>query len=123
MKRLTLASHNAVCWANDVISLEKELARGDVHNLVLVLAHDEGLDLREAVDRVAHTHDAEVEEFVRLSSRLPSFGVAVDEHLGRYVAALQARIKGNLDWSLESARYRRTATRESIRGRAGFIEP
>ena len=105
VRRLTLASHNAVCWANDVFSLGKELAHGDVHNLVVVLAHAEGLGLQEALDRVAEVHDEEVRNFVRLSSWLPSFGEAVDEHLGSYMAVLRARIRGNLDWSRESARY------------------
>lgn len=105
VRRLTLASHRAVCWANDVVSLEKELAHADVHNLVLVLVHAEGLGLQEAVDRVGRMHDIEVRDFVRLSSHLPSFGPAVDGQLRRYVAALQARIRGNLDWSRESARY------------------
>jgi 5-epi-alpha-selinene synthase len=105
VRRLTLASQNAVCWANDAFSLKKELAHGDVHNLVVVLARAEGLGLQEALDRVAEVHDEEVRNFVRLSSRLPSFGAAVDEQLGRYVAVLRARIRGNLDWSRESARY------------------
>lgn len=116
VKRLSLSSQKVVCWANDLISLEKELAHGDVHNLVLVLAHHESLDLREAIYRVAQMHDAEVREFERLSSRLPYFGAAVNEHLERYVAALQARIRGNLDWSRESARYQRRAAKERIEG-------
>ena len=105
VRRLTLSSHNAVCWANDVVSLEKELAHDDVHNLVVVLARAEGLGLQDALNRVAGIHDEEVRNFVRLSSHLPSFGEAVDEQLKRYVAVLRARIRGNLDWSRESARY------------------
>ncbi len=106
VRRLTVASHRVVCWANDLISLEKELASGDVHNLVMVMARAEDLGLQEAVDRIARMHDAEVRTFVSLSSRLPSFGAVVDEHLGRYVAVLQARMRGNLDWSRGVARYR-----------------
>jgi 5-epi-alpha-selinene synthase len=116
VRRLTAASRRAVCWANDLASLEKELARGDVHNLVVVLASAEDLDLQEAVERVARMHDAEVREFIRLSSHLPSFGAAVDEQLGRYVAVLRARIRGNLDWSHETARYRRGTEREPVGG-------
>jgi 5-epi-alpha-selinene synthase len=113
VRRLTVASHRVVCWANDLISLRKELASGDVHNLVLVLARAEDLVLQEAVDRAARMHDAEVREFVRLSSHLPSFGAAVDEHLRRYVAALQARMQGNLDWSREAERYRQGVEKET----------
>lgn len=112
VRRLTLTSHKAVCWANDAISLEKELAHSDVHNLVLVLAHAEDLGLQEAIDRVAGLYDVEIRAFVRLSSHLPSFGAAVDEHLRRYVVTLQARIRGHLDWSRESARYWRRAKKE-----------
>jgi 5-epi-alpha-selinene synthase len=117
VRRLTVASHRVVCWANDLISLEKELGRGDVHNLVMVLAHAEALGLQEAVDRAVQMHNAEVRIFVSLSSRLPSFGMAVDRHLERYVAVLRARMRGNLDWSRESARYRCGIEKETV-GRA-----
>lgn len=114
VRRLTVASHRVVCWANDLISLEKEFARGDVHNLVMVLAHAEALGLQEAVDRAARMHNAEVRMFVNLSSRLPSFGMAVDRHLERYVTVLRARMRGNLDWSRESARYRYGIEKEPV---------
>lgn len=113
VRSLTLASHRAICWANDLVSLEKELAHSDVHNLVLVLLHTEGLGLQEAVDRAAQMHDVEVRAFMRFSSRLPSFGRAIDGQLGRYVVALQARMRGNLDWAHESARYWRTAQKKA----------
>ncbi len=116
MRRLTVASHRVVCWANDLASLKKELASGDVHNLVMVMARAEDLGLQEAVDRVARMHDAEVRTFVSLSSRLPSFEAVVDEHLGRYVAVLQARMRGNLDWSREAARYRSEIERQTAGG-------
>jgi 5-epi-alpha-selinene synthase len=105
VRRLTDASHNVVCWANDILSLEKELSRGDVNNLVVVLRHSLGLDLQRAVERAAEMHDAEMRTFVDLSARLPSFGIAVDANLGRYVAALRSRMRGVFDWSYESRRY------------------
>lgn len=40
VRRLTDASHNACCWHNDLVSLKKEIASGEVHNLVLVLQND-----------------------------------------------------------------------------------
>ena len=103
--RLTEASHNIVCWANDILSLEKELGCDEVNNLVVVLRESKGLTLQHAVDLAAEMHDAEVRVFAGLQETLPSFGPAVDENLSRYVAALRARIRGVLDWSRESARY------------------
>ncbi len=106
--RLTEASHNIVCWANDILSLEKELGRGEVNNLVTVLRNEEGLTLQEAVDRAADMHNAEVHAFVRLSEHLPSYGAEVDANLGRYLSGLRARMRGVLDWTYESVRYRVT---------------
>ncbi len=106
VRRLIDASHNVTCWANDVLSLEKELRHGDVNNLVMVLREADGLGLQEAVDRAVAMHDAEVDAFVGLSGRLPSFGPYVDAKLERYVSSLKARMRGVLDWSHETGRYR-----------------
>ena len=103
--RLTEASHNIVCWANDILSLEKELRRGEVNNLVTVLRDEEGLTLQEAVDRAADMHNAEVHDFVNLSAHLPSYGAEVDANLERYLSGLRARVRGVLDWTYESVRY------------------
>ncbi len=105
VRSLTTASNNVVCWANDLFSLEKELKSGDVHNLVVVLREARGLSLQEAVERATELHDAEIRGFLQAESRLPSFGPIVDVNLARYVASLRARMRGNLDWSLESGRY------------------
>lgn len=107
---LRRASANAVCWANDLLSLEKELACGDMHNLVLVLAHTENLELRQATQKAVRMHDAEVRTFIESVASLPSFGNAVDANLARYVATLATRMRGNLDWVRESERYRKRAT-------------
>jgi 5-epi-alpha-selinene synthase len=107
VRGLRRASANAVCWTNDLLSLEKELACGDMHNLILVLARAENLELREAVRRTVQMHNTEVHAFVEIAADLPSFGAPVDANLSRYVAALAARMRGNLDWACESERYRR----------------
>lgn len=109
VRHLTDASHNVTCWANDVLSLEKELLHDEVNNLVVVLRDAEGSTLQEAVDRAVAMHDAEVRTFVELSGRLPRFGPAVDANLERYVSSLRARMRGVLDWSRETERYRTVA--------------
>ena len=111
--RLTEASHNIVCWANDILSLEKELRCGEVNNLVVVLRESDGLTLQRAVDLAAEMHDAEVRVFAGLQEARPSFGPAVDPNLDRYVSDLRARIRGVLDWTRESGRYRTSEERES----------
>lgn len=111
VRRLTTASHNVVCWGNDVISLEKELRNGEVNNLVVVLSEAEGLTLREAVDRVVDLHNAEMRTFVDLAGRIPTFWPEADVQLQLYISSLRARIRGVLDWACESSRYHRSGVR------------
>lgn len=113
VRSLVEASHKVVCWANDIISLEKEVRRGDVHNLVLVLQQDLGLSLQEAVDRAAGMYNAEIQAFIELEPQLPSFGEAIDANLRTFVSVLRTRMRGNLDWSLESGRYQPIAVDSS----------
>lgn len=115
---LRRTSANAVCWANDLLSLEKELTRGDMHNLVVVLARAENLELQQATQKVVRMHDAEVHTFIESAASLPSFGNAVDADLARYVTILATRMRGNLDWVRESERYRQRATPDDILGAA-----
>ena len=105
VRSLTRASNNAVCWANDILSLEKEVKRGDVHNLVVVLQYTYGHGLQQAVDRAAEMFHHEVYRFASLESGIPTFSPDVDGNLARYVAVLRTRIRGNLDWARESGRY------------------
>lgn len=108
IQALTLMANNVVCWSNDIFSLEKEMQRGDVHNLVLVLRHADHLTLQEAIDRAAAMHDAEVRAFIELAAMLPSFDPAINADLSRYVSILRSWMRGNLDWSHATGRYRPT---------------
>lgn len=130
VRRLRAFSSLAVCWANDLYSLPKELARGEEHNLVAILARKEGVAIGAALGRVALAHDEEVTSFLALKGRvLGSRGEAAcglpasvstaplpgpvaapevpgyDRQLAAYVSALEHRMRGNLDWSREAARY------------------
>jgi 5-epi-alpha-selinene synthase len=106
LQRLTSMANNVVCWSNDIISLEKELRHGDVHNLVLAIQHERRCDLREAVDHAATLHDDEVRGFLTLERQIPSWGAAIDRDLARYVSVLRSWMRGNLDWAHETGRYR-----------------
>jgi hypothetical protein len=91
---------NVVAWFNDLVSWPKEAARGDPHNLVLIVHHELRMSLAEAVDYVVSRHDREVRSFVaaaREFSRRPD--------VSRLVRGLEHWIRANVDWSRESGRY------------------
>lgn len=106
VEALATACNDVVCWANDIISLRKELAQGDVHNLVTVIAHERCPgDLAQAARDAARMHDARVAEFIGLADRVPRFDRETDAQLLRFVDTLRAWMRGNLDWAIESGRY------------------
>jgi len=109
VKQLRDAAGNAMCWINDILSLDKELQHGDVHNLILVQQQEHGLTLVDAVHRAIALTNAEMSGMLELEKRLPSFGQPLDAELARYVRALWAMIRGTLDWTYESARYKAAA--------------
>ncbi|HEY5836671.1 terpene synthase family protein [Streptomyces sp.] len=103
------AAGDVACAINDLLSLRKELAAGESHNLVLVLARNRGYDTAEAV------REAERWIATRLSDYRQARQVFLDDcaHAGpaaaepaaAFVQGLESLMRGSLDWSLESARY------------------
>jgi 5-epi-alpha-selinene synthase len=102
---LNRITNDLVCWSNDIFSLEKELARRDVNNLVIVLQQAERLTLQESVDQVHEMINAQVRLFEETERQLPSFGSALDHDVERYVRGLRAWIRGNMDWAAETPRF------------------
>jgi len=95
-----------ICWANDIFSLEKELAHGDMHNLVCVLAGENNITIPEAILAAAELHDAEIRLYLRLKNELPGFGEKNDAGIQKYLQAQETMVKGFMDWSTrDSARY------------------
>lgn len=105
IQQLVQAANYAICWSNDLFSLPKEMARGDVHNLVFIVQHERQISLEAASDYVAAQYDAEVARFQELRLRLPHFGSKLDWQVEHYVNGLASWMRANLDWSTASARY------------------
>ena len=91
--------------ANDIYTIEKEMAKGEVNNMVLVLMQEEHLDFDQALARAVELHDTETREYSALTRRLPSFTKEVDEELRRYVDVLTSMISGHRTWATETTRY------------------
>ncbi|MGZ3459908.1 MAG: terpene synthase family protein, partial [Archangium sp.] len=110
IKRLNVMTNHVITIFNDLISLEKEMRVGDVHNLVLILQNEKKCSLEEAMQLTARMHDDEVRAFVELAGQLPSTWndpeVKVAEVLP-YIDVLQCWMRSNMDWSLFSERYHR----------------
>lgn len=105
MQALLLTINNIVCWQNDIVSVEKEMAHGDFSNLVLVLCKAYDYSLQEAVERANNLTTAEVKLFENLSAFALTTLPAYTQEIETYLASMRAWVSGNLDWSLESQRF------------------
>lgn len=99
------AACNVVVWTNDVYSLEKERTVGEVHNLVHIVGHHQGLDQPAALARVGAAIEAETQRY--LASELELLRVYPDQAgvLVPYLAGMRTWMRGNLDWSARTRRY------------------
>ncbi len=107
-KRLSCSTNAVVCWSNDIVSLAKERARGDVNNLVVIFQQTYHLPLQEAIAQVNEMVTAEVHLFERIERSLPPLEpgpLANDVH--KYLDGLKSWMRANLDWSAETHRYLR----------------
>jgi hypothetical protein len=90
---------------NDIASYYKEHARGgDKLNIVDVIAHERGQRPDAALPEAVAFRDAVLAAYLRLSAQVKP-GVSASTR--RYLRGLSAWIRGNLDWSMRTARYRR----------------
>ncbi len=62
-ERLVTASTDAADFINDIYTLRKELAHGETGNLVIVLAHEQGLTIEQALHEAALRTRQAVDDF------------------------------------------------------------
>ncbi|KAG1837270.1 isoprenoid synthase domain-containing protein [Suillus subalutaceus] len=104
---LEYAANDHVCWANDIVSYNKEQSQGDAHwqNLVAVLMHDRGLDIQGAMNHTGQMCKDAIQRFESNRAILPSWGEEVDKQVAIYVEGLQNWMIGSLHWHFNSPRY------------------
>ncbi|MEV6132795.1 isoafricanol synthase [Streptomyces violaceusniger] len=121
MARMREATDDVVVFTNDIASLDKELAVGDVHNSVIVQWERAGGELEDAVRHIADLANARYRWFEETAARLPALlteaGADPGTHraVGRYVDGMRHVMTGNLGWSVRTARYDERGT-EAVSG-------
>ncbi len=109
IRRLTDVTHNICCWHNDLVSLNKELTSGEVHNLILVLQYDPESDcqsLPEAVDAAVGMIREELRTFAELEREVLALGRPRAQAAAWYARMLRNRVDGIIVWQEAcAARY------------------
>ncbi len=98
-------ANDIVAWQNDVYSLKKELAHGDVSNLVLAVQYAQHCSLQEAVNQVCVMVEKETRRFQELVRNFPTYSAEVDPDMHQYLFDLGKWIRGALDWYQKTLRY------------------
>jgi hypothetical protein len=112
--KLMRCFNNLLCWANDIFSAAKEMEHQDEHNIVCVIACEEGAPVQRAVNRAAQIHDREMLRFEELLEAIPSFNPQADADLRRVIASMRSWLRGNIDWSTATKRYGHLASAPAV---------
>ncbi|MEU6562070.1 terpene synthase family protein [Nocardia nova] len=100
------AACDVVCWTNDVFSVDKETALGEYHNLVSLHEHWDRMSRTAALETTMTRIVARLAEFTELQPRVLAAWPGHAEELAGYLAGMRSWMRGNLDWSAETRRYR-----------------
>lgn len=105
------AAIDVTFMCNDVYSLEKEEARGDMDNLVLVLEHAQAYTREEAIAAAAREVDARVERFTDQARQVPAMCLQLgltgpqQAAVATYVQVMEFWMAGYHAWQTQTLRY------------------
>ncbi|MFC6018761.1 terpene synthase [Plantactinospora solaniradicis] len=106
VREVAATANDLLSWFNDLLSLDRDAATSGGHNLVLAVAREDGIPIEAAVRVVVRRWQRSMRRFVELREAVPSFGPALDGPLHEYLEGVANSVRGTMDWSLESGRYR-----------------
>lgn len=106
VREVAATANDLLSWFNDLLSLDRDAATSGGHNLVLAVAREQGIPVEAAVRVVVRRWQRSMRRFVELRDAVPSFGSALDGSLREYLEGVANSVRGTMDWSLESGRYR-----------------
>ncbi|MBY8883031.1 terpene synthase family protein [Actinacidiphila acidipaludis] len=110
-QRLLTAAGDVVCWTNDILTVEKESAAGDLLNLVTVLRESRRCARSTAFVQARELVDGRLGDFHRAARDLPDLCAALEldgtqrQALAACVELLRAWMRGHADWGLSTGRY------------------
>ncbi|KAL0573670.1 Alpha-muurolene synthase [Marasmius crinis-equi] len=124
-------TNDLVTWSNDIFSYNIEQARGDTHNMIVILMNSKNKTLEQAMERVGEMCEEAIKNFEMKRKVIPTkwvdeegnvYSVNNDE-VQRYVKGLQDWIVGSLHWSFQTTRYFGTGGQDVKKNRKVYLRP
>lgn len=118
-RRAGLASQDFCAWYNDLCSMPKELAAGELHNLGISLAYHQGLTRREAIAATRDMVRARITDFLNAEADLADLAATTDPELRTAVRSCLFNMRNWMSSTYwfhhESGRYRVAAWHDPSR--------
>lgn len=92
-------------WTNDILSLEKELRDGEMHNLVISVQKHSQISMQESLDYVKKMLNTEINKYNELKKHLLNLNNPYKEKLKQYIYYLETGVRGNYEWSMRTKRF------------------
>jgi len=104
VRRIKKLANLLVGLGNDIFSLGKDLAEGQI-NLVSTLLQEEMVSCDQALEQLIGMHDAAIEEFDRLAAGIGSWGELDDRYIARWLQDVRYASLGFTLWEAQAPRY------------------
>ena len=90
----------------DMLSFNVEQARGDIHNIVIVLMEERCFTIQQAMDYLSAWYHEQANQFLIIKSSLSSCGNReIDACVNTYVEGLANWVTANYNWSFKTERF------------------
>ena len=101
-----LMYHYIMIIVKDMLSFNVEQARGDIHNIVIVLMEERNFTIQEAMDYLSTWYHEQADQFITIKSSLLSCGnKEIDACINTYAEGLANWITANYHWSFQTKRF------------------
>jgi hypothetical protein len=104
-REMMLVTGNIMGWFNDLVSVEKEIERGDIVNLLFVLQNERNLSLEDAFESAVKMHNNELRKLFLFESSMPPINAYLKREFEFCVESLHIWISGQVEWVKETSRY------------------
>ncbi|WP_165956647.1 terpene synthase family protein [Kribbella antibiotica] len=109
-ENLMRIAENIIWWCNDILSLEKDITSHDQSNVVIATRHGRGCSYQEAVNVVDLNIKNGIEELLLEEKRFADLaGPDLAKTVQDSCVMIHNHLGGNVEWLLETARYREVA--------------
>lgn len=113
-------------YLKDVVSFNVEQARGDIHNIIILLMEKRNLSVQEAMDLMDEWYQKRSSQFIDLMKETEALlddANHIQRDLKTYIRGLAHWVTANYEWSFETNRFFGTLSKKIYTVRTVSLMP